>query len=230
MQNKYIGDPGDFAKFLLLKGLSSGSKMLGINWYLVPDDAGNDGNKKLKESFVDIDKDLFDKLSALSLTKRIQHVEAANLFSSKTKYYREILYFKTRNEWFSNSLTTLKGSDIIFCDPDNGIEIPSCKPTNPKSVKYITLDEIKGYFDGGSSVVVYQHGSRRGTLTQQQSDRKMQLSEKLAISTDNIHVLYSGYGTPRFFFVIIQPKHKSELLSSIKSLPPFFTDMREYKH
>lgn len=44
MQNKYVGDIGDFGKYLLLKSVSSGFR-LGVNWCLVEDETNNnDGN------------------------------------------------------------------------------------------------------------------------------------------------------------------------------------------
>ncbi len=37
MQNRYVGDIGDYAKYSLLRALSRGCK-LGVSWYLFPDE------------------------------------------------------------------------------------------------------------------------------------------------------------------------------------------------
>ena len=42
MQNRYVGDIGDYAKYSLLRALSRGCK-LGVAWYLFPDEDSGDG-------------------------------------------------------------------------------------------------------------------------------------------------------------------------------------------
>ena len=42
MQDKYVGDIGDYAKFSLLRALSC-DRRLGLSWYLFPDEGNNDG-------------------------------------------------------------------------------------------------------------------------------------------------------------------------------------------
>ena len=219
MQTKYIGDLADFVKFLLLKQLCCTDLSLGINWYLVHNDTSNDGSIKLKESLAGVDRDLFDKLSALKLTKSIKDVETANFFLCKTKYYSEILNYKTRNDWFNKSITDLSKCDIIFCDPDNGLEIPSCKHNNQESIKHVNLNEIKHYFDEGSSVIIYQVGNRNGELDEQEFERKKELSELLGVAMDNIEAIKSCIGIDCFFIVIMQDKHKNELSDRIKMFP-----------
>ena len=42
MQDKYVGDIGDFGKSSLLNAVSQGS-LLGVAWYKYPDETNNDG-------------------------------------------------------------------------------------------------------------------------------------------------------------------------------------------
>ncbi len=224
MQNKYIGDPGDFAKFLLLKSIIRKGESLGVNWYLVPDETNNDGNIILKNELRLIDEILFDKLSILRQTKSITEVENAGLIGSEAeiKYHSEILSIASRTEWFKNSFAKLIGNRFIFCDPDNGIEVASYKASHPKTIKYITLEEIKSYYDSNATVIVYQHGNRNGDLIKQQLSKKLQISERLQIPTDSIKAIYCGNGTPRFFFIVMQPYDIAPMSDRINSLPSIF--------
>jgi len=53
------------------------------------------------------------------------------------------------------------GVDIVFFDPDNGIEIPS-KPIGRKgSSKFVAWNEIKGVWNSGCSILIYQHFNRK---------------------------------------------------------------------
>ena len=41
MQNRYVGDIGDFGKLGLLRALSSKGLSIGVNWYLTTDESHN---------------------------------------------------------------------------------------------------------------------------------------------------------------------------------------------
>ena len=47
MQNTYAGDVGDFGKLGLLRQLSKSQLIIGINWYLVPDENHNADGKHI---------------------------------------------------------------------------------------------------------------------------------------------------------------------------------------
>ena len=51
-----------------------------------------------------------------------------------------------------------KACDLVFFDPDNGIEV---KTTNNKNVhKYVAWDEVEVAYDSGKNILIYQHFSR----------------------------------------------------------------------
>ena len=85
MQNRYVGDVGDFGKYGLLRALCEGSGdglpglSLGIVWYLVPDEQKkNDGNYirylqpgyKKKRMYRDCDPPLYDALAEIVCSGR----------------------------------------------------------------------------------------------------------------------------------------------------------------
>lgn len=57
-------------------------------------------------------------------------------------------------------MKVLADSDIIFCDPDNGLIVKSVSLSSVKSDKYVTEDELVGYYLAGKSVVFYNHRCR----------------------------------------------------------------------
>ena len=67
---------------------------------------------------------------------------------------------KRRQEWFEDSLESLKDCDIVFADPDNGFrERGKFKPTQCKSGKSICEEEAYSLAEGGRPVVVYHHNA-----------------------------------------------------------------------
>ena len=48
MQNRYVGDIGDFGKYHLLQELSMPDLKLGIVWYLIPNENHNSDGKHVR--------------------------------------------------------------------------------------------------------------------------------------------------------------------------------------
>jgi hypothetical protein len=65
-----------------------------------------------------------------------------------------------RDVWRLDLIEAARDADLVFFDPDNGIEVPS-KPIGCKgSSKYVTWQEIQGLWDMGCSLLIYQHFRR----------------------------------------------------------------------
>jgi hypothetical protein len=227
MQNKYVGDTGDFGKFYLLNNLISNKFQLGVNWYLVDlVEKNNDGkhtsylNKEntYSEQFNRADSVLYKKIqSALKPGNRsVNYLQKLEVLPAKTLFFSEFLNYDSREEWFKKSCIQLKKADIIFCDPDNGFEIKSCGQRQRKSVKYTFYDEVQKYYSEGKSILVYQHVTRNGNLETQKEKRKDALSSILKISKKSIETFYFGKGTGRFYFLISHDEHLSTFKERIE--------------
>lgn len=83
-------------------------------------------------------------------------MEGINALSETGRKERE----KRRAEWFEESLMKLANCDLIFCDPDNGIETKSLSKTGKDSEKYVYISEIKKMIENGFSLVIYNHRDR----------------------------------------------------------------------
>lgn len=182
MQDRYVGDIGDFGKLILLrdlcKAVGSNAK-LGVNWYHVDQsESTNDGrhieylNPKNSnvEKFRQCDPVVHEKLSeVLALGDRsIKALEQGGLLPVNTTFYSDSLPCEDplvdrrrhREAWFEGSLNQLRHSTILFLDPDNGIQTPNVRKTQKPAVKYAFDDEIQKCFEMCAILVVYNHKNR----------------------------------------------------------------------
>jgi hypothetical protein len=68
--------------------------------------------------------------------------------------------WRDRDTWRQGLLEAARCVDLVFVDPDNGIEVPS-KPVGRRgSSKYVSWEEIEMLWAAGCSVLIYQHFRR----------------------------------------------------------------------
>ena len=65
-----------------------------------------------------------------------------------------------RTEYFGEMQKRFRSVDLIFFDPDNGIEVKSRPLGRRGSCKYLYWDELTQTYNSGHSVLVYQHFNR----------------------------------------------------------------------
>ena len=87
MQNRYVGDIGDYLKFGILRAQSPGHR-LGVAWWLHPDenykrDGRHIGNLQQPDRWRHFDPELFDALASIVAGNRrdVRALEAANLLT-----------------------------------------------------------------------------------------------------------------------------------------------------
>ncbi len=227
MQNRYAGDVGDFGKFGLLRCLVGGSNFsLGINWYLFTDEGHNQDGKYINylndSRYEKCDNDLHKKMAEVVSSERsVKRLESANLFNCETFFFSESNDFYSlyrgntnankdkrrtlRENWNKNAVKALSKSNVVFLDPDNGLEVKSCQNLNQKkSGKYAYFEEIKHHHAGKKFTVIYHHLNRHkdhGTHSQQIQNRADQLQLKINPSHKVFAIRYHPY-SPRAFFII----------------------------
>mgnify|MGYP001030819481 CR=1 FL=1 len=174
MQNRYVGDIGDFAKYSLLNALSEERK-LGVAWYLYPDEGHNDDGKHTSyldqpEIWRERSPDVFDGLKLLVRNDRRNVGEVVNRkIISPLAVADESLNYPTRQiedrarwrkRWFERVQIALKNCDIVFADPDNGL-CQNCRFSHatPKNWKRLPLDEAVCLAQGRMAIF-YHHNSR----------------------------------------------------------------------
>jgi hypothetical protein len=153
-------------------------------------------------------------------------VEKSSLLPN-TCFYSDLLFHSDwkrrithRTSWHDNSLITLSPAQVIFYDPDNGLEIPSVKATQKHGGKHALLEEVKKQYEEGKSLVVYNHGPlwfKKGELEPYVGKIRNKITKSLGESA-TIACLQWVTTAKRFYFWIIQPEHKEPLDNSIKIL------------
>jgi len=121
-----------------------------------------------------------------------------------------------RSQWLNDGFSATTSCDIVFLDPDNGLEVKSVKPHQKKGPKYVYFDELTPFLRRGQSIVIYQHLCRNGSALEQVEYRLAQIRELFTENPRPWAVLYRR-GTVRAFLIIPNRIHKDILLKRTKS-------------
>lgn len=173
MQNRYVGDIGDYVKLAILRALSP-DHFLGVAWYLFPDEAHNADGRHINylndpDSWRRLDPELFDFLGQTVRGERsVEALESRQLLESAT-FFRENLRMgmlpasqrsSARNHWFDRAINALDGCDLVFADPDNGlIDDAPQRRRQSKFGKQMPLSEALAIADGRQTII-YHHNTR----------------------------------------------------------------------
>ena len=65
-----------------------------------------------------------------------------------------------RHKWLNAGLRRVEDAEIVFFDPDNGLEIPSRSSKSLMGPKYVYYDDLQSCWERGQSLVVYHHVGR----------------------------------------------------------------------
>lgn len=168
MKHQYIGDINDYRKYALLRAISAGGlHNICVCWMLTPSDHGADGKKLAyldqPERYRNADPELFDLLvvaSSLPDWRRLETIEASNAIPNAI-YYNDLLPDNAagRIAFMQDCRSEFADADLIFFDPDNGLEI-SISKGRKNSSKYLYLDEVAEFYGNGKSLLIYQHFPR----------------------------------------------------------------------
>ncbi len=216
MQDRYAGDIGDFGKFALLKAIQEQGLAVGVNWYKVDDlalEKKADGSYKNRDGEIQIppilrscDGKLADVLTNISgrPDRSIAALEKADLIPG-TIYYNDAVTVTQRGEWHHRALQELKGADIIFLDPDNGLLVKSVGAKSAKSVKYVFYEEVWDYLEHKKSVLIYNHRCRKPEK-EYFEDIFEKLKGNRIVKANNILAISYHKGTVRDYIAVAASK------------------------
>ena len=169
MKNQYFGDVNDYRKYGLLRTLANyGQFKIGVCWMLTADDGRTDGKFTTyldkPQRWRQYDPQLFDLLYQWVAADRRRNVLLAEneKVLSGVRFHNKLLTASgdKRATYFDEMGEQLAGCDLIFFDPDNGVEVKSIAKGRRNSEKYIYWDEIVKTFQAGHSILLYQHFRR----------------------------------------------------------------------
>lgn len=236
MQDSYVGDIGDYGKFGLLRALVHAKLSLSINWYKTNPESPKVNKQEAGKyiqylndlEYTAYDPELFEKLKTLvdGKSRKVEAIKDAKIV--KAKFYDTPLPEKGKRElWHSKALKKLDSTDIVFLDPDNGIETQRMMIENKASKKHVKWEEIKDYYQRNQSVIIYQHQPRieKNTFLKTILEAQSEI-----VNADSLRIVeYSSY-VNRFFIMLLHEKHSQAVetaLSSLKNRLPKFCEERE---
>ncbi|MDR7523752.1 MAG: hypothetical protein QN168_14995 [Armatimonadota bacterium] len=221
MKNQYFGDINDYRKYGLLRALqSTGDGSLLVAWMLTPDDGGRDGRSRsyleVPETWSKYDPELFAGLTNLlrsASQPSVSLIERSELLP-RTRYFGAVVPDGRleRDAWRNDLLRVASGVDLVFLDPDNGIEVPS-KPIGRKgSSKYVTWQEVEELFEARCSLLIYQHFRRekRDTFARRLVS---ELRERTGAG------ISEAFRTPHVLFLLVaQHRHAKQVRRTVELL------------
>jgi hypothetical protein len=165
MKNQYFGDINDYKKYGLLRLLGgNGQIKTVVCWALTEDDNGPDGRRirYLKQPLLWQSRDpvVYEHLREYVLDKGIRSVnviERSNVLPNCRFFKRYIKDdIKLRSSYFKQFFEFAKDADLVFFDPDNGLEVKSVPFGKRRSAKFIYWAEVEQAYKFGYSLLLYQ--------------------------------------------------------------------------
>lgn len=236
-----VGDFGKYGLLRHLSGLRDNNAeqlRLGVVWYrpepeTVKSELSNDDGKFIaylrseqKPRFHPCDPDLYDVLHKIVVKcgdRQVKKVERSRVLGPDALFYdayvpgpaaqaRGEARAVPRRAWTEEALRATEGCEIVFLDPDNGLEPQSVAIRHKAAVKYAYLEEVEQWFARGQSVVIYHHlGRSGGTHEAQIADWRDQLQKQNRLKSADIFAVRFHRSNSRAFFVLAAETHQDIL-------------------
>ena len=240
VQNRYVGDVGDFGKYGLLRRLTGMTDpetpepdlKLGVVWYLHPDECGNaDGGhigylrptNRNEAMYGACDPDLRVMLRALVEGGRryVRCVQRSPILPEGTLYYDALLHYppdmlrpirvEVRARWLAGALRATVDADVVYLDPDTGIASDQMM-YRKAGPKYTYMSDLRAFWERGQSLVIYHSLGRSEPVDDLIRETAALICDGLG--TEPISLRYKR-GSPRVFYVVSQPAHTGTITERI---------------
>ena len=222
MQNRYVGDVGDFGKLGLLRwttgvtgpDMPDGERLrLGVVWYLHPNEENGDGGIDTPLDLQGRDPYLYGRLGEIR-AGTVEDTRQGRILPWDTTYFSPRVSpppkldtrFRrfARENWLGDAMEVTEGSHVVLVDPDNGIASLNARLASPK---HTYLSELNHFIERGQSLVIY-HSFGRGCTHEEQIQC---VGRRLQSEFDGQKIWplwYRASGTSRVFFIVAQPAHR----------------------
>jgi hypothetical protein len=224
MQNRYAGDVGDFGKYGLLRCLCGEPPLLslGVVWYLVSDEPRNDGRHigylepANAREFQDCDPKLYRALQKVKACREVAAIERSGVLRGAA-FFSKPVDTGNREAWLRQALNAVAGRDLVFLDPDNGLEVKSTRLNWRRGGKFCGYEEVGKFLDAGASVVLYQHFNHLDCAQKQLEQLCGKLTKRLEPPLPPFPLRFHR-GTGRAFLVLPQRRHEERIQRGIDQL------------
>ena len=219
MRNEFFGDIRDYRKYGLLRILSGGKRASSaVCWMLTPDlgkptkvDYLCRDKTWRHETCWHFDERLFDALHQAVCVDRERNVARAKhadilspeVFGCYEGQLKDDI--RSRKEYFEGFLTRSKGRDLVFFDPDTGLETKGAPFVKKRSRDHLYFDELSKAFGNQHSILVFQFFARvRAEAVI--AEKTEQIFARLDVND------VASFRTPSvIFFLVPQRKHVDEM-------------------
>jgi hypothetical protein len=173
MQNQYVGDVGDFVKLAILRALAPGHR-LGVVWYLVPNEAHKSDGRHVsylkKSEWRRLDPEVFDGLGTIveNGERSVLALERLNLLPGCQFVSDQLPLPKAfierpiaRARWLETAVHAVRDCNLVFLDPDNGLQPERFRPASGKAIKSASFADLNRFRRPDRTLIVYHHHTRR---------------------------------------------------------------------
>ena len=208
MQDRFVGDIGDFGKYGLLRaltGIHPGAEprlSLGVVWYL--NSRKNTDYLSKGEAYEKCDPKLFASIAKIIGREQeretlLNMIDKSRILGDNVAFYQEPIPNKAhREQWLRGALVCTEGKSVVFLDPDNGISL------NEWSVEHVNICEIRPFVKRGQTVIIYHHLSHQKDHPSLIEEWGRSLEQKLGVKPC---VLWYRRGTARVYFILPAAEH-----------------------
>jgi hypothetical protein len=189
MQDRYVGDVGDFAKYSLLRALAGVPSptpiRLAVVWCWFPDESHNNDGRHVSylrsPEFAKLDPNLHAVLSDIVRSGRrsVSAIASSGTLPPETVFYDAPVSLpnsialtpkdrvRHRCAWLNASLKSTAACNLVFFDPDNGLEVASMPKHLTRAGKYIYWNELALFWQRGNALLIYHHSNRTVSAAKQ---------------------------------------------------------------
>jgi len=213
MQDRQIGGIGDFGKLALLRHLMK-DRRLSVCWYLT---AGWKDGKDSKRHFDFLNRpneyrhlapEVFDALLQLdggwgASTDRLTKLHMSRILGNAVFLRQEVpIRAPSRRQWLEVLVESVRGTNLVFLDPDYGIE------GKRLTAGHVALAEIAALKTPGRALIIgHQQSGRR-------SEVRFLAEQVRSLGCSPIEIVRLRLVSSRFYVIADHDSAMSELLST----------------
>jgi hypothetical protein len=170
MKLQYLGNENDYRKFALLRALADrGRFRIGINWLMTRNEedsvAGTFSYLVKPEKWRCFEPEVFDYLTQLSASpsmSSLRQLERSGFIPGAASLGDEYISRGEveRQRAHRRCLLAFDDRQLVFFDPNIGLEVESYPRGSRRSVNYVYYTEVEDHYREGRSVLIYQQFAR----------------------------------------------------------------------
>jgi hypothetical protein len=195
----------------------------------------NSRMERLVTMYRECDPDLYDALRRIrrNHARSVADLRTSSLLGVNAKFFEEPLDYDGfpwagratgqlraayRREWLERALKSTRGCDLVFLDPDNGLEARTTPIHALKAPKYVYFDDLAKFIARSQSLVIYHHLGMHDKHLAQIKDGANRIQKQLATAQPIMSLRY-GRGTARVFYIVPSSReHEGIFRQRIKKL------------